>query len=113
MAARTNGQAIIFLPCGFCLLLSSFFSPNLNGRRLDIYRTSTHCGLSANLECRSEMCCARLAGNTARKKWPSAHHRTALSAYISHISVLISKFEIYPYLLLIHVAILVYWYVVH
>ena len=26
-----------------------------------------HCGLSANLECRSEMCCTRLAENTGRK----------------------------------------------
>jgi len=26
------------------------------------------CGLSVNLECRSEMCCTRLAGNTERKK---------------------------------------------
>ena len=45
--------------------LSSFFllfsSPNLSGRRLDVYHTSTQCGLSANLECRSEMCCTRLA----------------------------------------------------
>jgi len=37
------GQAIIFLPCGFFLLSSSFFSsPNLNGRRLDVYHTLTH-----------------------------------------------------------------------
>jgi len=37
------GQAIIFLPCGFYLPLSSFFSsPNLSGRRLDVYHTSTH-----------------------------------------------------------------------
>jgi len=35
------GQAIIFLPCGF--YLSFFFSsPNLSGRRLDVFRTSTH-----------------------------------------------------------------------
>jgi len=39
------GQAIIFLPCGF--FLSSFFllfysSPNLSGRRVDVYHTSTH-----------------------------------------------------------------------
>jgi len=36
---------IIFLPCGFFLLLSSRFfysSPNLSGRRLDVYHTSTH-----------------------------------------------------------------------
>jgi len=30
----------------------------------------TWCGLSANLECRSEMCCTRLAGNTGCKN----HH---------------------------------------
>jgi len=42
----------------------------------------TWCGLSANLECLSEMCCTRLAGNTRCKKSPSAHHRTTLSGYI-------------------------------
>ena len=41
------GQTIIFLPCDFYLssfLLSSFFlsSPNLSGRRVDVYHTSTH-----------------------------------------------------------------------
>ena len=38
------GQAIIFLPCGFFLLLSFylFSSPNLSGHRLDVYHTSTH-----------------------------------------------------------------------
>jgi len=46
MAAHSNGQAIIFLSCGFfyLLLLSSacFSSPNVSGRRLDVYYTSTH-----------------------------------------------------------------------
>jgi len=40
------GPAVIILPCGFHLLSSSssvfFSSPNLSGRRLDIYHTSTH-----------------------------------------------------------------------
>ena len=39
------GQTIIFLPCSFYILSSSFFfysSPNLSGRRLDVYHTSTH-----------------------------------------------------------------------
>ena len=40
------------------------------------------CGPSANLECRSEMCCTRLAGNIGRKKSPFWHHRTTLSGYI-------------------------------
>jgi len=44
MAALCNRGAIIFLPCDFYLLLSSFFfsSPNLSGHRLDLYHTSTH-----------------------------------------------------------------------
>jgi len=34
---------IIFLPCDFYLSSSFIFSsPNLSGRRLDVYRTSTH-----------------------------------------------------------------------
>jgi len=64
-------------------LLSSFFffisSPNLSRRILDVY---TWCGLSANLGCRSETCCTRLAENTGRKKSRSEHHRTTLSGYI-------------------------------
>ena len=47
-----------------------FSSPNLSGHRLDVYRTSAPgVALSANLQCRSETCCARLAANTERKKW--------------------------------------------
>ena len=40
----------------------------------------TWCGRNANLECRSETCCARLAGNA--KKSPSGHHRTTLPGYV-------------------------------
>ena len=69
------------MPCGFFLLLL-FSSPNLSGPKLDVYHTYTWCGLRANLECRSEMCCTRLAKNTGRKKSPSGHHRTTLSGYI-------------------------------
>jgi len=37
------GQAIIFLPCGFFFFIYLLFSsPNLSGRRLDVYHTSTH-----------------------------------------------------------------------
>jgi len=42
----------------------------------------TWCGPSANLECRSEMCCTQLTGYTGRKKSPFWHHRTTLSGYI-------------------------------
>jgi len=39
--------------------------PNLRRRRLDVYHTSIL--IYANLGCRSETCCTRLAGNTGRK----------------------------------------------
>ena len=75
---------IIFLSCFF--LLSSFVfvfsSPNLSRRRLDVPYFHTWCGLSANLECKSEMYCTRLAENTGRKKSPSRHHHTTLSGHI-------------------------------
>ena len=52
---------IIFSSCGFFFLLPFFPSPNLSSREwMSFY---TWCGLSANLECRSEICCTRLAGN--------------------------------------------------
>jgi len=36
---------------------------------LDVYHTfDTWCGPSANLECRSERCCTRLAANAGPKK---------------------------------------------
>jgi len=71
VALYVTGQTIIFSSCGFFFFLSSFSSPYLSGRRLDVYRYfHTCCGPSVNLECRSEMCCTRLAENTGRKKSP-------------------------------------------
>jgi len=70
-------QAIIFSSCGYFCLSSFFFfsSPNLSGRRLDVYHTSTRgVTLSVNLECRSGTCCARLAENTARKNDAKNRH---------------------------------------
>jgi len=69
---------IIFSSCGFfylLLLTSSFFlaysQPSQIGCLPYVYHMShqghTWCGLGANLECRSEMCCMRLAENTGRK----------------------------------------------
>jgi len=78
------GRPLYFCPVSdfslsfFFFLLSS--SPNLSGRRLDVYHTSAH-GV-ALVRCMSEMCCTRLAENTGRKKSPFWHHRTILSGYI-------------------------------
>ena len=103
--------AIIFSSCSFFLSSSSSFMVALCNRADHIYfhlflssffflffprlisavgdwmfgclpYFGTWCGLSANLECRSEMRCTRLAANTGRKKSPSGHHRTTLSGHI-------------------------------
>jgi len=76
-------------PLYFHAVVSIFFfyllfsSPKLSSRTLDVYHTSTvhtWCGLSANLECRSEMCGTRLAENAGPKKvakiaiWAPSHN---------------------------------------
>jgi len=86
MAAHSNGQAIIFCSCGFFLpvVFSLAYSQRSESGCTPYFHT--WCGLSANLECMSEMCCTRLAENTGRKKYvkksSSAHNRTTLSGHI-------------------------------
>jgi len=72
----------------FILFLSSFIFFLFFPRLISAVETGclpyfgTWCGLSANLECRSEMRCTWLAANTGRKKSPFWHHRTTLSGHI-------------------------------
>jgi len=58
----------------------------------------TWCGLSANLGCRSETCCTRLAENAGRKKSPKIRHLDtiaqicrALSSQLRHASTIGKK----------------------
>jgi len=75
--------------------LSTFFSPNLSRRRLDVCHT--WCGLSANFRCRSETCCTRLAENTGRKKVAKNRHAGtiaqlwAISSQLRHLSTIGKK----------------------
>jgi len=96
---RYIGQTIIFLPCDFYLLSSSIFFLFLAySQRSEIGCLPyfhTWCGLSGNLECRSETCCARLAENTGRKKSPKSRHMgtipqlcRAISSQLRHISTI-------------------------
>ena len=81
MAACVADADIILLSCGFFLLSSSFFIPRLISAVADCMSTILLHMVwpGANLECRSEMCCIWLAGNSGPKKSPSGHHRTTLS----------------------------------
>ena len=76
---------IIFSSCGFFYLSSSsssssfssslFSSPNLSGRTLDVYHTSTHSvALVQIYRMRSETCCARLAEKSPKIAiWALSH----------------------------------------
>ena len=57
---------ILFYPSGF-FFLSFFLAYSQQSQIACLPYFHTWCGLSANLECRSEMCCTRLAENTGRK----------------------------------------------
>jgi len=95
MAALCN-RAGHYIFCPVVSIYLSFFllfsSPNLSGRRLDVDHTfHTWCGHSANLECRSEMCCTRLAGNSGRKHrhfGTIAQPCRAIPSELTHVSTI-------------------------
>jgi len=79
------GQAIIFLPCGLVLSIFLFFLAQSQRSEIGcLPYFHTWCGLSANLECRSEMCCTWLAENQDAKMtqkiaiWAPSHNFVGL-----------------------------------
>ena len=105
VALWNTADHYIFIP-SFVLLSSSFFSsPNLSRRRLDVCHTSTWCGLSANLRCRSETCGTQLAENTGRKLARNRHLATiaqlcrAISSQLRHVSTIGKKLVKQQYVL--------------
>ena len=99
------GRSVVsfYLPSIFL----SFSSPNLSGHRLDVYHAYfyTWRGPSANLECRSEMCCTRLAANAGPKKVAKNGHLgtmpqlcRAISSQLRHVSTIGKKLVKQQYL---------------
>jgi len=74
--------ALWFLSSYFFLCSSFFLASSQRSEIGCLPYFHTWCGLSDNLECRSEMCCTRLTKNTGCKKSPSGNQRTTLSGYI-------------------------------
>ena len=76
----------------FCALY--FQRPEIGCLTLPYFPTQ-RCGPSANLECRSEMCCTQLAGNAGSKKSPKIRHLgtiaqlcRAISSQLKHVSTI-------------------------
>jgi len=79
----------------FFLLLHFFlaYSQRLQSGCLPCFHT--WCGFSVNLECKCEMCCTRLAGNTGHKKYAKHCHLCtiaqlcqAISSQLTHLSTI-------------------------
>ena len=85
------------MPCGFFFFLSSFFfsSPNLGGRRLDVYHTSTHGVALVRIYNACLKCAARgsleIQDAKMAQKLPSAHYRITLSGCIFATKVCIDN----------------------
>jgi len=62
-----HGRPLYFRPVVTIFLLSFFLAYSQRSQSGCLPYFHTWCGLSANLECRSKMCCARLTENTGRK----------------------------------------------
>jgi len=72
-------QAIVFLPCNFFLLLSFFLASPQPSQIGCLPYFHTWCGLSANLECKSETYCMGLAENTGPKISPRSRHLSTIA----------------------------------
>ena len=101
MVALWNRADHYIFILSFVLLLLSFFprliSPSQSGC---VQYLHTWCGLSANLRCRSEACCTRLAENTGRKKVAKNRHLgtiaqlcRATSSQLRHVSTIGKKLK--------------------
>ena len=93
MAALCNRQAVIFLPSFFLLGFFLAYSQRSEIGCLPYFHI--WCGLSANFECRSEVCCTRLAGNAGPQKIAKNRHLgtiaqlcRAISSQLRHLSTI-------------------------
>jgi len=80
MAALRSRRGHYIFASGFFLLFSS---PNLSGRIVDVYHTSTHGVASVRIQNAGLKCAARgsleIQDAKMTQKSPSAHHHTTLS----------------------------------
>ena len=81
---RTFYLTPVISSSSFFFFVPRLFSPVAYCIRLPYFHT--WCGLSANLECRSQMCCMRLAENTGRKKSPKISHLCTIAQLCRAIS---------------------------
>ena len=110
-ALRTRCGHYIFA-LWFLSVFYLFFIPRLISAAADWMSTilrdyfHTWCGASANIECRSEMCCTVLAANTGRKNDAKKRHLCtiaqlcrAISSQLRHVSTIGQKLVKQQYLL--------------
>jgi len=95
-AGRPSRWALAHILVLSCFFFFSFFPRLISAVQIAcLPYFYTWCGPSANLECMSEMCCTRLAGNAGPKKSPKIGHLGtiaqlcgAISSQLRHISTI-------------------------
>ena len=85
LCSNCSVQAIMFSSCGFFFFLLFFIICSQWSQIGCLPYFRTRCGLSANLECRSEICCTRLTQNTGCKNSPCVQHLTLCRAIPSQL----------------------------
>ena len=95
MAALRSRRGHYIFVLWFVFLSISSLAYSLHSQIGCLPHFDTWCGLSANLGCRSEMCCTRLSENTGAKKSPKIRHLLtitqlcrAMSSQLRHISTI-------------------------
>ena len=98
MASLRNRCGHSILPLWFLLSILFFLAYSQPSQTGCLPTPTSAHGLSANLECMSEMCCTRLAENTGRKKSPKNRHLgtieqpcSAMSSQLRYVSTIEKK----------------------
>jgi len=111
LEARVTMLVVLYV---LCLLIWPWPDPRSRSRGDDVVCPvcnvgvlwpNTWCGPSANLQCRSELCCMQLAGNAGPKKSPKIRHLAtitqlcwATSSQLRHVSTIGKKLVKQQYL---------------
>jgi len=102
MAAHSNGQTIIFYPCGFCLSSFFFFPRLFSAVRDSMYTVLPHMVWP---QCEFRMCCTWFAEITGHKKYAKncylhtiAQLCRAISSQLRHVSTVGKKLVKQQYL---------------
>jgi len=94
MVALSNRADHYIFILWFLSFYRLLFFPRLISAVGDLPYFGTWCGPSVNLECRSETCCVRLAGNTGRRKVAKNRHLGTIAQLCRVLAALLHSSQV-------------------